>query len=391
MKIFLPLLVSLLVFSGCGSHDVKVSPDPKGKDSGPPVIDPHLSTPGFGAGLPRRSHAAGRIFFERVLVDHGVIQTVIALSFASPLTRTKIPFGISLRLGRGLEAGPIFSVGLNQVAYLRSNGGLRSSLVATTMNSMKSQVLADFSVPVAGFSFSQPHDQLAWIDGAGKTFITEVKAKVSGHAPLTLALPNTADQAGSVEWDRHGRRLLVRTRAGTSLLYSPGEQGLMLSHAVPGTVAAAFSPDNSQMVFIKEDRSLEVIRLVDQGTPVSVVTASVMLESAQIHDLVWRKPHELSYWARLADGAAEIRTLDLSSGLESARAELSLPVAAGDGVVCPVWVGDTVYFGNFTNGEYVIERMRVLGGLGGLREIFAQPPAPDEGFICPKLESASAL
>lgn len=214
-----------LVFSGCGSGEVIAN----SKSPNPSLDNGQREDTGFGAGLPRRSSTTERIYFERVLVDHGRIQTTIAVSFASPKSKSKIPFGFSLRLRRDLGVNPIFGL--------------------------------------------------------------------------------------------------------------------------------------------------------DPTRP----------EAAPAYDISRYGPHALAYWVRRETGAGEIRTLDLASGKEDSLAELSVPEGLGNGIVCPVWLGDTLYFGNFVNGVYLIERIRFSNGQGGPREIFALPPSSDEGFICPRTERPEAV
>jgi len=80
-------LASLL--SGCGSKDISV----ESKSAYPFLDDGNINHSGFGDGLPQRSNTAEQIYFKRVLVDHGSIQKMTAVGYASPRSRTGVPFG----------------------------------------------------------------------------------------------------------------------------------------------------------------------------------------------------------------------------------------------------------------------------------------------------------
>jgi hypothetical protein len=126
---------------------------------------------------------------------------------------------------------------------------------------------------------------------------------------------------------------------------------------------------------------------VNPTSPAAAVTVAT-LESSSVFDLSWIADNSsLSYWVRLKSGSQEIRTLDTSvtNPKEKSIARISVPLNTTDGVVCPTWSGDTLYFANFTEGEYQIERTRMKAGVMTQAKAFASPPARDEGFVCPSL------
>jgi hypothetical protein len=326
-------LTSIAILALCGCGNVLVSPKSPAAGNG------ETDMPGFGESLPHGARSNDRIYFERAWVDHGKIRAVVAVAYASPEATGSPPFGYPVRIRGDLSVGPVIGVDGGHLDLLTLDRAEGATLMSTPFEGLAPRAVADFSIPLRGFSLNRAAGKVAWIDTAGRLLLSPLAAKISPEASSTLALPSPDDRAAFVSWAPSGFQLLARTEAGAALLY------------------------------------------VTDATAPSVLK----LESAPAREISWSGSRALFYRTGRTDGHDELRALDLSNGNETAIADLHLPPEAGDGVACPVRLGDDLYFGNFVKGLFVIERIRNQDGRK-IREPFAVPPAPDEGFICPSTD-----
>jgi hypothetical protein len=386
---------ALIALTGaCSSGDVTVR-------GGASIATPAVS----GAGSPSRSQTGGtgpassggvahpgqKIFFERILAEEGLPQFVIAVSYLPQGSHDSAAFGVPLRVPQKFGESAIFVPGADVVTYLRSTGIGSDSLVVTRLSSSRSRPLFAFPRPVASFALNASRDLLAWagVDGTLSTVaFGDVSAAVRG-------VDLSGYRAKSVAWNAVGTRLLMRTETDAWVFrLDPSTLSLKQEAVFRGVSGSVFSPKGDRLAIVgRDDRVLRVVGLDAATAPGHVPgDAWLTLESSQIHDLSWNDKRGMAYWVRLPDGTAEIRRIIEEKSTEKSPSEkilarLGIPNQVGEGVVCPAWSSDgqMIYYSDFIDGEYVIERLS--DGKGSpVPALFAQPPMADEGYVCPASE-----
>ena len=284
------------------------------------------------------------------------------------------------------------------------------AIVTTDLSTQDTNTRLRFPRAVKAFAIrgaeSLPQDAsswvVAWIDDSGIVLIGE---KLNSNIS-TLTFPSNlmSKKPKTLAWNRVGGRLLVRTDSD-AVLYKVGAQGLVFDRVYSGVSASAFNPAGSKIAIVQtKDTSLNLIDLT--ATP-KQTDAPIALESSSVHDFSWGE-RGFTYWVRLSSGLSEVRFVSYGPGKlkpdsevklpkgEITIAQLGVPDAVGDGVVCPSWSGDRIYFSDFDNGTYVIDRSTLSAGsgedFGKLTEAteFMKPlfDATDPGgFVCPKLRN----
>jgi hypothetical protein len=395
LQAFRPCAVlALLIMAGCNSPDLHVSAD------GPAAPAPVSSAPGSVVQKPTTSSGPGtsdKVFFERVLTEGSSMDQVIAISFSSVDSQTTTPMGIALKNPVDFTPVPLLISGGSQIVYLQSNGLMSSSLVSTSLGELSTRSIYDFSNEIVAASASLGAQVVASIDAQGGVSITNLSTNTSADI-----LAASSDPATRVLLSSSGNRVLIRTASGLLLSYASDSEGQTWKQefSVPSVSAATLNSDGTKLVYVTNDAEVFV------QAPGSTATKLGSTSSSEIFDLSWTsentKAPALLYWARLKNGSEEIRTLSTEGAFqEQTIARINVPSSATDGVVCPKIAGGSLYFANFTGGEYKIERApSKTGGLGNIGSSgaftfgqpidFAVPPAGDEGFICPSVSQGVA-
>jgi hypothetical protein len=388
-----------LAISGCNTGNVQVGSDgPASAAPGtqtqttpaPSVPSGNSQTDSTGA-----SQQENQVYFERVESTGGLPDKVIGVSFASEDTTTTTPDGLALKSPAAFSPSANFFPGVNQIVCLQSNGLFSNSLSATSIDTMLSQSVFDFPRATNVISMDSSQNLVAWIDLSGTVSVSSLALGTTESISLS------GDSAVLLSLSASGNQLLVRTASGAAITFTSsadkggaGTWNQVLN--IPSVSAAAFSPDGKQLVYVN-DRGLFTVG-TDRSDAVGALQVS--LESAQIYDLAWNAGNVVSYWTRLQSGAGEIRVVNLASDSGDSKKDgqgsvvphsehlvvaVNMPAAVTDGVVCPAWNRDHLYFGDYTDGKYLIEKAaRGKGAVSGVAA-FAIPFSAYEGFVCPKV------
>jgi WD40 repeat protein len=368
--------------SACSSGNVSVTGTGGQAAGTPPTGAPSRTVNGGGSGNAGGNGVGGiksasNIFYERVLVDDGQVQSVVALSYLPESSSGAEPFGISLRVPQVFGNNPIFRPSSDSITYLRSTGIGSDALVSVSLESGASQSLFAFPRSAADFALSPSGSNLAWAGRDGSLSVVQLGGASSDIQAIKLG----GYRAKSVAWNSTGTRLLMRTDAD-AWVFAKNGASWQQEETFRSVTAAAFSPDGLSLATVgHDDKTLRVAKLGASGAGFSHA-----LDSSEIYDLSWAQGGLLTYWARLSNGSQEIRSFDIlgkDSVAEKTLARLSVPAWVQGGVICPVWSqdGESLYYSDYADNEYVIERLS-----GGRTDVFAQAPAADEGFVCPKGE-----
>jgi predicted small secreted protein len=398
------LTLMALVLTACNTGDVQVSGTGQAATQAGQLPGQALAPNGPQA--PGKKGDNKKIFFQRVTFAEGLLDQLLSIDYASKnAPRSSSSDGIPVVAqdfipGAGLVLNTDNS---DSVTYLRSLDVGADALVTTTLSTQESQVRFRFSRTVKSFSIQGAEtlskDASSWVVAwADKSGVVSIGENLNPSV-ATLAIPSgaTSKRATTVQWNASGDYLLVRTVAD-AVLYKVGSQGIAFERIYSGVSASAFSPDGSKVALVQtKDATLQVIDLLTVAAAKSEkAEAQINLDSSTIHDFSWNA-HGFTYWARLKSGMGEVRFLSYDSDKagtdfklpqgEVTVAQLGVPDGVQDGVVCPSWSGDRIYFSDFDNGSYVIEKASVGSGKFGGATEFMRPLADStdsEGFVCPK-------
>jgi hypothetical protein len=373
---------ALLSITACNTGNVQVdngstAPPTAASNSQQGSVSSPNPTLGGSSGSSEKS-ADANVYFERVMVGLSLPQTVIAISFTADNVSDIAPFGVSLNGFQNFNPNSVFIPGSNEITYLRTIDVGTDAILSTSPSTMQTQQVFAFPRQVVDFSIDRNSNTVAWVDTAGVISVSLMDGSQSETLDTSSFTTNVI--ADKVAWNSTGTRLLVLSNNNSALVFTTGNtKPTALNHVS----TAAFSPDGSQLAyFSSNNKSIHIVDITS-GTD----TQAGVLESSEIHDFSWSQGGGISYWTRLSSGQEEIRVFTAATQ-ETTVAELSVPASIGDGVVCPAWMGSTLYFGNFYAGNYLIERTAT----GAKKQIEAKPftqvPPGDlnEGFICPKVE-----
>jgi len=393
------LTLMALALTACNTGDVQVSGTGQATQAG--QLPGQALAPN-GPQAPGKKGDNKKIFFQRVTLDEGLPDQLLSIDYASKNAAKSSSFGIPVVAqdftpGAGVVPNADNS---DSVTYLHSSDVGADELVTTILSTLASQVRFRFPRNVKAFSI-QGGDALssdastwviAWADKSGVVSIGENL----NPSVTTLAIPSsaTSKKATTVQWNASGDHLLVRTVAD-AVIYKASSQGITFDRIYSGVSASAFSPDGSKVALVQtKDATLQVIDLSVAAS--EKPETQINLDSSAIHDFSWNA-YGFTYWARLKSGMGEVRFLSFDSDKagkdfklpqgEITVAQLGVPDAIQDGVVCPSWSGDRIYFSDFDNGSYAIEKASVDSGKFGGATEFMKPLADStdsEGFVCPK-------
>jgi hypothetical protein len=300
---------------------------------------------------------------------------VYAISYVSLSATELTPSGVLLKSVLDFGAQANFFPDGDKVFYLSDWPG--NSLSSTTLSDMKTNAVFTFAGSARSVSMNSDRSAVAWIDRAGAPHAVALAGSDSATR-VDFAL-DSGDTATKIEIE--SGQVLVLTASKNAILFAStgGAPELKLN----GVSVAALDADGSRFAYLKSDGTLAV----ESGLGAGVTAESgdaLKLESPSIRDLGWTADGRVSYWTTLASGGREVRVADLATHQEISAASLSLSDSVGEGVVCPSFDGNTVYFSDLVNGEYVIR----ASAQGSEARTIAVPPEADEGLVCPKLGGA---
>jgi hypothetical protein len=399
-------LATALALTACNTGDVQVNNAGSaqgGTQAGqlPGQASSQPGQPGQQQG-PGKKADNRKLFFQQVTMDQGLPDQLISIDYVSKNVKNANSDGIPVISQNFNPNAEIVVSGSDtqSVTYLRSMDIGVDAIVTTKLTTEDTEVRFRFPRAVKSFSISGD-DALsmdastwvvAWIDQAGVISIGEDLNPSVG----TLKLPDnvTSKKAKTAQWNSSGDRLLVRTESD-AVLFKADSQGLVLDRVYSGVSASAFDKSGSKIALVETKGSaLQVVNLALVAS--EKTEAQINLDSSVVHDFSWNSGGFL-YWARLQSGLSEVRFLsyksdkgpgvDVKSEGEITVAQLGIPGAVQDGVVCPSWSGDQVYFSDFDNGQYVIEKASLNVGkfMGATQFIKPLMDSTDgEGFVCPK-------
>jgi len=327
------------------------------------------------------AHGAGgsekdqkHVFFEQVLLEQGVPQYLISISFLAQDSKTPNPFGIALTRAQEFNAHATFYPGRDsyeQVTYLRSIGYGSDSVVTTSLRTLKTSGVHTFARPAVDFSISK-QGKMAALDNKGVVTLQ--------GQPLSLDA-----KALSLAWNATGERLLVRTDSA-AWVYAFEDEKLILNRIILDVSASQWNAEGNALAYVKKNKFLYVAHFEQPNDRLDEWKGA--LESSEVYDLSWGN-QGLIYWTRLPSGIQEIRRVVLKnedeqdSLKEKTIVQLSVPSQIKNGVVCPVADGEMLYYSDFDDGTYVIEKMKL--GKRAQPKLFSKAIARDEGLVCPKI------
>jgi hypothetical protein len=372
--------VFLVVLSACDTGNVQVGNGSPPQSAGATQGSTNGGSPGSQEPGTSSKGSAGEVYFERVIVGNGTPQSVIAISFTQTATKGENPWGVDLNGNQAFsETAPFIPTQLN-VVYLYSSNVDTDVLLSTALESFQSHQIFSFPRVVTAFSLNSDQSKVAWLDKAGTLTVSDIASGKDETVDTSLVGKTTI--LTHVEWNSDDSFLLARADDGSALLYkSEAPKPVLLSNVN----ASSFSKDGTELAYFNaSNKSVHILNLTSNKD-----TVAGTLESSVIHDFGWSSTASLTYWTLLASQAKELRIFVIASGTEITVASLTLPQFVQDGVVCPAWIGNKVYFGNYDSGNYVIEQTNLnkdaKGPIG--MQTFATIPNGDlsEGLVCPKV------
>jgi hypothetical protein len=393
-KVFISFAISALSLTACNTGNVQVdngsaagatpavtSPAPIA--AGPVTTSPTTPTTSPPDKEEPTATQDDTVYFERIQEQNSLPFNIIAIGFMSTQSSGASPFGISLKGIQPFSSRPIFVPGQNEVTYLRTVDVGMDALLSTSLDALDTQQLMGFPSQVKDFSIDSKQASVAWLSDDGGIFVSHLSD--SSMQTLDTSSFPTNVIATEIQTNPAGTQLLALVNNGTGYLYkNKNKTSKDAPSLIANMTAAAFSPDGTQLVYLNSSaKALHVIELDSLAD-----TKAGDLESDDIHDLSWSISGGISYWARLASGQKEIRTLN--AGVETTITQLTLPDAVGEGVVCPSWKDGIVYFANYYAGAYAIEKTDT-----GQKQKKTAPIAQissygtmssSEGFVCPKVQ-----
>jgi hypothetical protein len=374
------ITLSLFILTACNTGNVQVGSGASTNQPGASGTTQGSTGDNEQPGTGSKNGASKELFFERVRVSNATAQFVFAIDFTSANSAAATPEGIPLNGNQIFSASSPFTPSKDEVVYLLSVDVGTDALLTTNLDTFDSKQIFSFPRQVVGFSLNSDHSAVAWIDSIGALTVSKTEAG-AGDETLDTTLLNPNVSLTQVQWNSDDSQLLASADDGEALLY---KTGTAKPTVLSGVNVSSFSADGTELAYFNS--TTKTLHVVDLGTGKD--TASGTFESSEIHDLSWNSATSLSYWTVLASGAKELRVFT-TGGNEQTVASLTLPSSVKDGVVCPAWVGNRVYFGNYDSGKYVIEQIdlnkdsKKAAGV----TLFAETPDADlsEGFVCPKV------
>jgi hypothetical protein len=374
------IALSLFILSACNTGNVQVAsptgtsqPGTSGTSQGSSSGNSGNQQPGSASGK-----TANKIFFERITVRNAIPQSVIAISFDSENSKGgDTPFGLTLSGNQDFSENAPFTPTKNKIIYFRNIDVGTDALLSAAVESLASNQIFSFPREAVDYSLNQDQSMVAWLDKTGVLTVSTIGDLNNRIVDTSAVGSNTV--LNHVEWNSNSSYLLARADNGKALLYKGTATPTLLSDVS----AASFSDDGTQLAYF--DSAKKEVHFIDLASGKDTLEGT--LESPEIHDLSWNSPTSISYWTVLASQAKELRIF--ANSKETTVAGLTLPPSTQDGVVCPAWIGDKVYFANYDSGEYVIQQVSLdkdaKKSTGAT--IFAKIPSGDlsEGLVCPKV------
>jgi hypothetical protein len=377
---------TLIALSACDTGNVQVgggSPQSAGTAQG--SSNGGGTTDNQQPGAITKKDPTAAIYFERVLIGSNAPQSIVAFSHSQIAVKGTSAWGLAVEPSQSFSANALFSLSQSSLVYLYTSNVGVDVLMSAPLDSFQATQIFSFPREVVDYSLNNDQSQVAWLDRAGALTVSNL-ADGKDETVDTTALPQTI-RLTHVQWNSDDSFLLARSDEGSALLYkSEAAKPTVLTNVNAAAFNGANKTPGSALAYFNS--TTKAMHLVDLTTMKDTVAGT--LESAVIYDLSWNSSTSLSYWTTLVSQANQLRTFDVSGGAETTVALLTLPQFVGDGVVCPAWVGNKVYFGNYDSGSYVIEQTQLekdtKKSLADVQTFAAVPNGDlNEGFVCPKV------
>jgi hypothetical protein len=386
MKKTIALSLFVITATACNTGNVQVASPAGTSQPGTSGTSQGSSSGNGGSGNQQPGTTTGKtankIFFERITVRNAIPQSMIAISFDSENSKGgDTPFGLTLSGNQDFSENSTFTPTKTKIIYFRNTDVDTDALLSATIDSLASNQIFSFPREAVDYSLNQDQSKVAWLDKTGALTVSSIGDLTYQAVDTSAVGSNTV--LNHVLWNSDSSYLLARADNGKALLFKGTAKPTLLSDVN----AAAFSDDGTKLAyFVSAKKEVHFIDLAS-GPNALKDTLEGTLESSEIHDLTWNSSTSISYWTVLASQAKELRVF--SGGNETTLAALTLPASTQDGVVCPAWIGDKVYFANYDSGEYVIQQINLdkdaKKSVGA--STFAKIPSGDlsEGLVCPKV------
>lgn len=362
-KALVPLTAALaLGLVGCNSGEVQMSPVQQA-NNGVSAADQARSSATQG---PDQDPI---VYFDRVSVRDGNPEGVIGLGFLSEGALTQSAFGLRFKTPGTLGDRPRLETSGGGIIYLRPDGQGHEKLLQLDPETLSDTQLARLPLGIKSLAVSADLRSLAWIDSHG-----EVLALFNGTAAAPL--PTAGGEARILAFTPDSGELEVQLASGTTI-FDQQKQPTRAFRGFPFAMeagtgrTAAGSSASGTAIQVQDPRD---------GSQVSIP-----VQGRAVHDLQWSSSGTLAFVLEHDDGSLALMMTRPQTGEADEVAQLNLAASpVSDRIVCPVWYGDNLYFGDASGSSFAIFRATRMGGDWTVQP-FARPPSTLQGLVCPKL------
>lgn len=362
MSKILSTLLMVLLLAGCNSGEVIMS-EAQSQDNATSASGQIRSS-----SAPDQAQAP-IVYFDRVSLRDSKPDSVVGLGFLREGALTQSAFGLRFKTPGILANRPRLETSGGGITYLKPDATGRDRLLRLDPETLADTELARLPQGARSIAVSADLRSLAWIDSRGNVLVAINGASAAplpagdGDARM-LAFATDSNElevqrtAGSTIFDRKGSP--VRTIQGFPFAMEPGT----------GRTAAGLSA-SGLAIQVQDSRD---------GSQVSIP-----VQGRAIHSLQWSSAGTLAFVLEHDDGSLALMMTRPETGEADEVAQLTLTASTlTDRIICPVWYGDSLYFGDATSSSFAIFRATREAGEWNVQP-FARTGSSLQGFVCPKI------
>jgi hypothetical protein len=370
MNKFLLLTLVASALAGCNSDQVgiqQIAP-PKPSSQNAPGVEG--STQKNSATL--QNGGPQTVYFNQIRLEDGSVPMINGIGFLASNSNTQEPFvfGLPSMLPLGSQ---FMSPNLSGLTLL-TNSNKQSELDLVNVTTLHHQKIGGMNNALSFVSDTNGRIT-TWVDESGEAFVQ--------NASNTFSKLNLGTQKAAAVVSGGPILNFVLTSGLTSSALAVNVETATITNTFQAT-AVSTSPNGTRTLLLNPGKPAQIY---DWTTDKS----STLSLKDEINEPSWKNESLFAYWTETENGLA-LKTFDLLTQTNKLVAELNLSDKE-NGIVCPIWIGSSLYYGDQEGLSYAIERADVeAAATGGWKTTdFATSAESRFGFVCPQALTSNGV